>query len=374
MKDDDKRIAVFLPSLAGGGAQRVMVTLANGFATRGVQVDLVVVTAEGAYLEDVSPHVRLVELGASRVLFSLPALVRYLRRERPHALLSALNHANVIALWARKLARTRTRLVVSERNTMSRDILNNRFKHIMPWLMRLSYPSADAIIAISKGVADDLAQTLSLPRERIDVIYNPAVTEHLYELSVLPLVHPWLAPDQPPVILAVGRLTVQKDYPTLIRAFAALRAHREARLVILGEGELRETLEAMVARLGIADDVAFLGFVDNPYAWMRQASLFVLSSAWEGFGNVLAEAMACGTPVVSTDCPNGPAEILENGTWGQLVPVGDAQALARAISETLDDDTHPDVSRYARSFGLHQALRGYLHALRVTLPKERRFG
>ncbi|WP_280565062.1 glycosyltransferase [Chromohalobacter sp. 48-RD10] len=149
-----------MPSLAGGGAERVMVTLANGMALRNVKVDLVVVKAEGVYLEDISPQVRLVELGASRVLFSLPALVRYLRRERPYALLSALNHANIIALWARKLARSGTRLVVSERNTLSRDVSSGRFKRGLPWLMRLNYPSADAIIAVSSGVADDLAQTV----------------------------------------------------------------------------------------------------------------------------------------------------------------------------------------------------------------------
>ncbi|ABE59067.1 glycosyltransferase [Chromohalobacter israelensis] len=371
MKDDDKRIAVFLPSLAGGGAERVMVTLANGFAARGVPVDLVVVAAEGAYLEDVSPRVRLVELGASRVLFSLPALVRYLRRERPHALLSALNHANIIALWARKLARTRTRLVVSERNTLSRDLSSDRFERVVPWLMRLSYPTADAIVAVSGGVADDLAQTARLPRERIDVVYNP-INSNLPRLSEAPVVHPWLAEGEPPVIVAAGRLTVQKDFATLVEAFARVRRTHRARLVILGEGELRATLEARIEELGIAEDVALPGFVDNPYPWMRQASLFVLSSAWEGFCNVLAEAMACGTPVVSTDCPSGSAEILENGKWGRLVPVGDASALARAIAATLDDETHPDVRHRARSFDLHQALRGYLRALRVPMPISRK--
>ncbi|NWO57347.1 MULTISPECIES: glycosyltransferase [Chromohalobacter] len=371
MKDDDKRIAVFLPSLAGGGAERVMVTLANGFAARGVPVDLVVVAAEGAYLEDVSPRVRLVELGASRVLFSLPALVRYLRRERPHALLSALNHANIVALWARKLARTRTRLVVSERNTLSRDLSSDRFERVVPWLMRLSYPTADAIVAVSGGVADDLAQTVRLPRERIDVVYNP-INSNLPLLSEAPVVHPWLAEGEPPVIVAAGRLTVQKDFATLVEAFAMVRRTHRARLVILGEGELRATLEARIEELGIAEDVALPGFVDNPYPWMRQASLFVLSSAWEGFCNVLAEAMACGTPVVSTDCPSGSAEILENGKWGRLVPVGDASALARAIAATLDDETHPDVRHRARSFDLHQALRGYLRALRVPMPISRK--
>lgn len=373
MRDDDKRIAVFLPSLAGGGAERVMVTLANGFAACGVSVDLVVVAAKGAYLEDVSPRVRLVELGASRVLFSLPALVRYLHRERPHALLSALNHANIIALWARKLVRSQTRVVVSERNTLSRDMLSNRFKRIMPWLMRLNYPSADAIVAVSSGVADDLAHTIRLPRERIDVVYNP-INIKLAELCEAPLTHPWLESDQPPVIVAAGRLTVQKDFETLIEAFAEVRKTHAVRLVILGEGKLRWALEARIAELGIAEDVALPGFVDNPYPWMRQASLFVLSSAWEGFCNVLAEAMACGTPVVSTDCPSGSAEILEDGKWGRLVPVGNAAALAQAMAATLNDETHPDVQYRARSFDLQQALRGYLHALGVTMTKERRFG
>lgn len=371
MRDDDKRIAVFLPSLAGGGAERVMVTLANGFATRGVPVDLVVVAAEGAYLPDVSPRVRLVELGASRVLFSLPALVRYLRRERPYALLSALNHANIIALWARKLARSGTRLVVSERNTLSRDVSSGRFKRGLPWLMRLSYPSADAIVAVSSGVADDLAQTVRLPRERIDVVYNP-INSNLPRLCEVPVEHPWLVEGEPPVIVAAGRLTVQKDFTTLIDAFAEVRKTHAARLVILGEGELRSELEARIDELGIGDDVALPGFVDNPYPWMRKASLFVLSSAWEGFCNVLAEAMACGAPVVSTNCPSGSAEILEDGKWGRLVPVGDVSALARAISETLNDETHPDVRHRARSFNLQQALSGYLHALRVSLPQEHR--
>ncbi|MCI0511147.1 glycosyltransferase involved in cell wall biosynthesis [Chromohalobacter marismortui] len=374
MKDDgDKRIAVFLPSLVGGGAERVMVTLANGFAARGVPVDLVVVAAKGEYLADVSSRVRLVELGATRVLFSLPALVRYLRRERPHALLSALNHANIIALWARKLSGTKIRLVVSERNTLSHDLSSDRFERVVPWLMRLSYPAADAIVAVSSGVADDLAQTVCLPRERIDVVYNP-INTRLAALCQAPLRHPWLKAGQPPVIVAAGRLTVQKDFATLIDAFAEVRRTHRARLVILGEGELRADLEARIDALGISDDVALPGFVDNPYPWMRQASLFVLSSAWEGFCNVLAEAMACGTPVVSTDCPSGSAEILEDGKWGRLVPVGDAPALARAIAATLDDETHPDVRHRARSFDLHQALHGYLHALRVTMPKERHFG
>jgi glycosyltransferase involved in cell wall biosynthesis len=173
-------------------------------------------------------------------------------------------------------------------------------------------------------------------------------------------------PGAPPVILAVGRLTLQKDFPTLIRAFARLRARRSARLVILGEGELRDELEALVAELGLTADVALPGFVDNPFSWMRGSALFVLSSAWEGFGNVLVEAMACGTPVVSTDCPSGPAEILENGKWGRLAAVGDAEALARAIAEALDDPNPPDVRARAAFFSVERSVDAYLAILGVS--------
>lgn len=358
-------IALFLPSLEGGGAEMVMVTLANGLAAQGWRVDLVVAHATGAYVKNVSSAVRLIDLRAARVLYSVPVLVRYLRREQPPVLLSALNYANVVALWASRLANVGTRVVISEHNNVTRDMRAEPMGRswLIPLLMRRCYPWANGIVAVSSGVADELSKALGLPRERIDVIYNPAVTERLRELSMLTVTHPWLAPDEPPVILAVGRLAAQKDYPTLIKAFAALRAHREARLVILGEGELRESLEAMVASLRLSDDVAFMGFVDNPYAWMRQASLFVLSSAWEGFGNVLAEAMACGTAVVSTDCPCGPAEILEDGAWGQLVPVGDSVALHEAMLAGLSGNPRPDVERRAQQFDLGQAVQAYLHVM-----------
>ncbi|WP_280569551.1 glycosyltransferase [Chromohalobacter sp. 296-RDG] len=361
----DMTLTLFLPSLEGGGAEMVMVTLANGLAAQGWRVDLVVARATGAYLKNVAAEVHVVDLRAPRVLYSLPALVRYLRKTRPAVMLSALNYANVVALWATRMAGVGTRMVISEHNNVTRDMHSEPAwrSWLIPLLMRHSYPWANGIVAVSGGVAEELSRALALPRGRIDVIYNPAVTERLRELSTQALAHPWLANGEPPVILAVGRLTEQKDYPTLIKAFAALRARQSVRLVILGEGELRESLEALVASLGVSEDVAFLGFVDNPYAWMRQAALFVLSSAWEGFGNVLAEAMACGTPVISTDCPSGPAEILEDGTWGQLVPVGDPQALYEAMVTALQGDGYPDVESRARAFDLGQAVQAYLRVM-----------
>jgi glycosyltransferase involved in cell wall biosynthesis len=348
-----------------------MVTLANGFADRGLQVDLVLAKAEGPYLADVSPSVRVVDLGASRVLASLPGLVRYLRRERPAALLSAMGHANAVAVAARWLSCVPTRLVVSEHNSVSLSSRSLRARVVLP-LLRWAYPHADGIVAVSGGVADDLAQVVGLPRQRITVVHNPVVTPTLLDQAAAHLEHASLGADEPPVVLGVGRLTVQKDFPSLIRAFAKVRAQQPCRLVILGEGELRGELEALVTSLDLSADVALPGYTDNPFAWMRRSSLFVLSSAWEGFGNVLAEAMACGTPVVSTDCPSGPAEILENGRWGRLVPVGDVDALADAMQATLAETTHPDVATRAQDFGVEQAVAEYLGVLlHQTVPDQR---
>lgn len=360
------RIALFLPSLRGGGAERVMVTLANGFGARGLAVDLVLAKAEGPYLKDVSEAVRVVDLGVSRVLASLPGLIRYLRRERPAAMLSAMNHANVVALLARKLARIPTRLVVSEHNTLSagRHTLPLGRARMMPWLMRRTYPWATSIVAVSTGVGDDLAEAINIPRHRITVVYNPVVTDELIAQSREAFVHAWLAPGVPPVILAVGRLTPQKDFTTLIRAFSCLRETRAARLIILGEGELRSELQTLIDALRLTADVDLSGFSVNPFAWMRRSALFVLSSAWEGLPTVLIEAMACGTPVVSTDCPSGPREILENGKWGRLVPVGDVAALAAAMAATLEESRSPDVARRATDFGIDQAVVGYLATFR----------
>lgn len=359
------KLALYLPSLRGGGAERVMVTLANAMAERGYAVDLVLAEAVGAYRSEVSSSVRVIDLKSSRVTISLPGLIRYLRRERPEAMLSAMAHANVIAVLAQKLAGVRTRVVVSERNTYS-----VASAHAHGWrayavkkLQRMAYLASDGIVAVSSGVADDLAANLSIPRAHINVVYNPVVSDRLLTLVKETTAQPWLISESSPLILGVGRLTKQKDFITLIQSFALIRATRPARLVILGEGALRTELENEAEKLGVHADVILPGFVDNPFAVMRQADLFVLSSAWEGLPNVLIQAMACGTPVVSTDCPSGPSEILEDGKWGRLVPVGDVLALAKAIIATLDEHEHPDVAARAADFSVDQAVNKYLQVM-----------
>jgi glycosyltransferase involved in cell wall biosynthesis len=331
-------IAFFLPSVRAGGAQRVMVNLAQGIADRGLPVDVVLATAEGVFLDQLSPTVRLVDLRARRLLGSLLPLTRYLRRERPRVLISSMSHANLIALWAARLARRATPVMVTEHTTVSQANAPGRrlAERLGPYLVRTFYPGAAYVVAVSRGAADDLTRTTGIARDRIRVVYNPVITPRIMALARQAPDHPWLAPGQPPVILGVGRLSQAKDFPTLIRAFAKVRSRRAVHLIILGEGEARAGLEALVGELGLAEDVALPGFRENPMSYMAASALFVLSSAWEGLPTVLIEALAAGTRVVSTDCPSGPREILQGGLLGALVPVGDAAALAEAMTDALD--------------------------------------
>ena len=331
------RVAIFAPSMAGGGAERGAVKLAEGLVRRGFDVDLVLATAEGPRLGEIPAEVRVVDLGARRVVGSLPALVRYLRREKPQGLASVLDHANVVALWACKLGRYSGRVVVIEQNTLSEAARNGKSRRdrMMPRLVRRFYPWADYVVGVSEGVTEDLAQFVRLPAEKLRVISNPIVAPEIGELARAPVDHAWFDGDAP-VFVAAGRLRPQKDFPTLLRAFSHVRAKRPVRLLILGEGPERERLEALARELDLSSDVALPGATTNPYAYMARSTAFILSSRWEGLPTVLIEAMSCGAPVVATDCPSGPREILDGGRYGALVPVGDVHALAAAMDEALD--------------------------------------
>ncbi|PLC51925.1 glycosyl transferase [Pollutimonas subterranea] len=359
------KIALFIPSLHGGGAERVIVSLANGLARRGIPVDLVLIKDVGFYRSQVDPRVRVVDLKGKRVLTSFFALAEYLRRERPAAMLSAMNYVNVVAVWARVLSRSNTRLVLSEHANLSQAMADTSglISKVLPWLMKISYRSADAIVAVSDGVADDLAATLGYARDAVSTRHNPIEIDELAIKSRVAIDHPWFADGEPPVIIGVGRLSKEKDFPTLIKAFNQLRKTTQCRLVILGEGGERLLLESLKDASPYSADILLAGFQENPYNWMHHASVFVLSSRREGFGNVLVEAMACGTPVVSTACPSGPEEILEQGRWGRLVPVGEADALANAIIGTLADASPPDVKKRAEAFGVTHAVDAYLNVL-----------
>lgn len=356
------KLTLFMTSLAGGGAERVMLYLAQGLVDCGYEVELVVTRAKGAYAASVPSSVRVVDLGCNRIAAALLPLVKYLRRERPQVVLSSLAPTNCMLVVARSLARVSTRVALVEHSTPSRKAGGSMRSKLLPTLMRITYPLADAVVAVSEGVADDLTRTIRLNREQIRVIYNPVVTSEMLELASEPVDHPWFREHKQPVLLAVGRLTEDKDYPTMLRAFRKLRAYRPVRLMILGEGGQRGALEALARKLEIEDDVAMPGFMSNPFAYMRASDVFVLSSCCEGFGMVLVEALACGAKVVSTDCPSGPAEVLGNGAWGRLVPVGDVDALASAIDVTLQSPAVDGVER-AREFTVSRAVAEYLDVL-----------
>jgi glycosyltransferase involved in cell wall biosynthesis len=354
-------IAIFLADLGGGGAERVMINLARGFLGNGMTVDLVLVKAEGPYLSQLSSDLKIITLNSSRLISSLLPLVNYLKETNPSILMSALEDTNLIALLAKRIARVSTRVIVTVHNNLSREAQNatQLKRRLTPFFVKLFYPWADKVVGVSSGVAADLL-AMGLPSTKIHYIYNPIVTPELKVKLEEPLTHQWFLPNQPPVILGVGRLTQQKDFPTLIRAFSQVRKQRSTRLVLLGDGEERVSLKKLVDDLGLGNDVMFLNFVSNPYIYMAKASVLVLSSAWEGFGNVLVEAMASGTPVVATNCKSGPAEILDNGKYGRLVDVGNVSEMATAIVETLSNSPDKNILRErAYEFTLEKSLLGY---------------
>ena len=365
-------IFLFLPSLDGGGAERVFVQLANEFAMLGVRVHLLLAVARGPYLKEVAQGVRIVELGTKGVLRSLARLVSHIRSERPRAVLSALDHSNIVAILACAIAGSGTRRVISMRSVPSAVYRRERFvrRWVMPFLMRRSYHRANRIIANSQAVALDLIANFRVPAEKLSTIYNPLDIGAIERRSREKVENHWLGEESSPVILGVGNLSLLKDFPTLIRAFALVREKRECRLVILGEGPDRRDLERLAAELGLNKNVHLPGFVDNPFAWMRLAAVVVSSSLTEGCPNALMQALACGTAVVSTDCVGGSSEILEGGRWGRLVPVGDPQAMAAAILATMAGKDGVDVKARAANFAIEEIARKYLQQLipDLTIP------
>jgi glycosyltransferase involved in cell wall biosynthesis len=396
------RITLLLPALTVGGVERSTLSLAAELLARGFAVDLVVYKPEGPMRAELPAGIRVVPLRACSspmarlhalaadpagigVLFRpvlavrrvpnayryLPALVEYLRGSRPAALITAFPFENLLGIAARRLAGSPTRLIVTERNATTRSTQagTKRKRRFLPPLLRRQYPMADAVVAVSDGVADGLAAATGLPRTRITTVYNPVVSQDIRAKAAAPAPHPWLEPGQPPVVMGLGRLVRQKDFPTVIRAFARVHAKRAARLLIVGPGsaETQAELRALATALGCAEDTDLPGPTLNPFAYLARAGVFVLSSLHEGLPGALIQALACGCPVVSTDCPSGPAEILDGGRHGALVPVGDDTAMAAAILATLDAPGDR-ASRIARgmAFSVGRSVDRYLALLNAT--------
>jgi len=391
-----RRVAFLLGSLSVGGVQWSALRAAKEMVERGYTVDLLVSKLRGDLLDEVPDNIDVVEIerastlrsrvramiadpaagpmllrrGMSPRLRSLPSLETYCRTTRPDALLAGSTPLGMIAVWARRLSGIDATILVFEQSPPASDTMGaGRYRYgVPPALVRHTYLQTDVIVSVSDGVGDELSAYAGLPRERITTVYNPVTGPHVDAMSACHLAHPWFSEGEPPVILGVGRLAPAKDFGTLIRAFARVRRDREARLVIVGDdrkagkdADYRAELTALPGELGVAEDVDFVGAVANPFPFMRRASVFALSSAWEGLGNVLIEALACGCPVVSTNCRSGPREILEDGRYGELVPVGDDEAMAAAIQRVLRAPPDPERQR-ARSedFTIARAVDRYL--------------
>jgi len=355
-------IACFLLQNQAPGVVRVLLNLTAGFLARGHRMDLIEESPDAYAAFPIPEGARRVPLPEGDPRAPGKRLARYLEEARPSAVLAAGHPANAAAVRARALSALPLRVVVTTHVTLSAFMRHNPIQLArMTREMRQTYPQADGIVAVSRGVADDLAALTGIARERIHTIHNPALPPPA-PLSAPP--HPWLAAGEPPVLLASGRLAPQKDFLTLLDAFARVRNQRPARLIVLGEGPERERLLGVAARLGVAQHAAFPGFVPDPYPYLRRAALFVLSSIHEGFPNVLLEALACGVPVVSTDCPSGPRELLREGRLGPLVPVRNAEALAAAILSTLESPPPAEaLLRRAGDFPLDAACGQYLALL-----------
>lgn len=334
MNGDRRHLAFHFASLAAGGVEKMRLVLAREFLARGHRVDLVLCRAAGEYLDQLPAGARVIDLKAPRTRHALLPLARYLRAERPDALIASLPGQNLAAIVAARLAGGTTPVFVTQHNALGPQSRSGPFgQKLVPPLYRWLLPQAAGVFAVSRGVADDLATLTGLPRDSITVLYNPACPD---ALPATPLADPFFMAGEP-VVVAVGRLHRQKGFDMLIDAIALANATRPLRLALLGVGALHDALAQQVRQSGLAGRVAFYGFQADPLIFMRHAAVLAVSSRFEGFGNVLVEAMACGTPVVSTDCPSGPAEILENGRYGRLVPVDDAAAMAAALLASLQD-------------------------------------
>jgi glycosyltransferase involved in cell wall biosynthesis len=358
-------ISIFLPDLRFGGAERVVVNLANGFLERGYSVEMVLMSATGEFLSDLRPGIRVVDLQVKRMRWLLPALLRYLRQARPTAVLACMWPLTVLTLIARLLVRVPMRIVVAEHTTWSRDEITSgpwgRFK--VSTTMHYAFPYAEGIVTVSNGAGNDLARFANIDRDEITVIYNPVVGDTL-QITCDSLVAAEWWTGSACKVLAAGTLAPIKDYATLLSAFALLRNSIDSKLLILGEGKCRRKLEEQAKQLGIEDNVFIPGFVKDLNPYYKHADLFVLSSKGEGFGNVIVEALNNGTPVVSTDCPSGPREILCGGKFGDLVPVGDVAALAAAMRKALSKPhNHLALKARAKDFSIELAVDKYLQLL-----------
>lgn len=355
------KLSILMSSFGDGGVERMVVNTTCGLAARGVDIRFFSGNPQGVHLDRLAPPIAL-EILPGDQRRRMARLVEHLRDDRPDAVLVAKAPDFRLALKARRRSRSPTAIVMRPGTTITARVRGPAGRWKL-WRLARLYRQADAIIANSAGVRDDIAQVAGIPGARIHLVRNPVITPDLESLAATPVEHPWLDDPDVPVVIGAGGLRQQKDFATLIRALALLRRRRPARLLLLGQGRQESRLREMTDELGLHDYVEFVGFVNNPYPWLARCSIFALSSRWEGSPNVLTEALALGTPVVSTDCRSGPREILDGGRYGPLVPVGDAEALAKAMDQVLDSP--PEAARLRQAASEYTQERNAEHYHRI---------
>jgi glycosyltransferase involved in cell wall biosynthesis len=367
------KVCIFITTFGDGGVERMLVNLARGLSTLGVAVDFIVKTAQAPYLEHLPDAVRLIEFGAGKRKMRERQLLAYLNDSQPDILISAKGKDDLVAMRVKQQTVAKTRFFLRPGTAVSQRLRARNANWFKRWLthrrMRWLYSQTDGVIAVSNGVAEEIIGATGIDPAKVKVVRNPNITPELYDLADAPLDHPWFAEGEDPVLLGIGGLRLQKDFPTLLRAFALVNRERPARLMILGQGHQHKELLTLAKSLGVSERVSLPGFLDNPYAYLSRAALFVLSSLWEGSPNVLTESLALGTPVVATDCRSGPNEITHQGKYGRLVPVGDVEGLAAAIIETL---AHPPEQEWLKcavqEYTMEKSAASYLEAMGLTQP------
>lgn len=350
------KVVFVIPNLDGGGAERTVLNICSRLDRARFNATLVLAEKRGRYLHLLPPDIPVIELGVAHVSRGIPQLAQVLRRLDAEIVFSTLTHMNVATVLAALVAKVRSKIVVREANVYSMAYAGSRGikRMVLSCFIRYLYNSADKIVFLSRGVAEDFRKCFpSIDPTKYEVIYNPIAIDEICRLKQEPIDEPWWD-DSAPKVIVVGRLTRQKGHKHLLDAFQiVLQSVKDARLMILGTGEQRDALERYATQVGVAPNVTFLGFKDNPYKYMARSDVFVLPSLWEGFGHVIVEAMACGVPVVASDCPSGPAEIITSGHDGMLVPVGDPQAIAHSIISVLKD---PRLGDSLRQNGFRRAM------------------
>jgi glycosyltransferase involved in cell wall biosynthesis len=333
-----KKLAIFVAAISGGGVEKAVVNLANEIAKKGINIDLLIADDTGISSLYFDPNISVIKLSTKRVFFCIPELILYLIRAQPDVLFSAMEYVNFIALVSKKISFTSTRVIISSHAPLVYFIRDEKFFkwRLLKKLLSYLYGTADKVITVSKGLERSLIGELNINPAKILTIYNPIINESLINDSLEDLSDPWVKSSKSPYIISIGRFAKEKDYPTLINAFNLVREKRDVRLVILGQGPEWENVNKIINFHGLSSFVHTPGFVLNPYKYIKNAACFILSSKNEGFGNVLVEALALGCPIVSTNCEFGPVEVLENGLWGSLVPVGDYESMANSVLTTLD--------------------------------------